>query len=205
VDRDEPTADLNDLGGPLSPPLANHGFTVFFTGFSGAGKTTLASALRDRLAERGDRDVVLFDGDQIRKQLSTELGFSKAHRDLNVQRIGFVASEVTKAGGAAVCAAIAPYDAARRGVRAAIERVGGYVLVHVATPLESCERRDPKGLYARARAGLIANFTGVSDPYEIPADADLIVDTTDTTVADAVDRLMTMLTVRGYLPPLESV
>jgi sulfate adenylyltransferase len=172
---------------------------VFFTGLSGAGKSTLASALRDRLVERGNREVVLFDGDLVRRRLSSELGFSKAHRDLNIQRIGFVASVVTKAGGVALCAAIAPYDDARRRVRAAIERHGGYVLVHVATPLELCERRDPKGLYAKARAGVIANFTGVSDPYEVPVDADLVVDTTDASPDAVTEQLVTMLIARGYL------
>jgi sulfate adenylyltransferase len=192
-------ADVSDLQDPPSPSPWSIGFTVFLTGLSGAGKSTLATALRDRLIELGDRDVVLFDGDLIRQQLSAELGFSKAHRDLNIERIGFVASEVTRAGGAAICAVIAPYDAARRGVRAAIEAVGGYVLVHVATPLAVCERRDPEGLYARARAGVIANFTGISDPYERPGDADLVVDTTDTNVDDAAEQLLAILTARGYL------
>jgi sulfate adenylyltransferase len=190
-------SELDDL--PSAPGSSRRGFTVFFTGLSGAGKSTLANALRDRLIERNDRDVVVFDGDVIRRQLSSELGFSKAHRDLNIQRIGFVASEVTKAGGAALCAAIAPYDGARRDVRKAIERQGGYLLVHVATPLAVCEQRDPKGLYAKARAGLVTNFTGVSDPYEVPTDADLTVDTTDISVDDTVERLLEMLIARGYL------
>jgi sulfate adenylyltransferase len=180
-------------------PGQPQGFTVFFTGLSGAGKSTLAGVLRDRLMALGDRPVVLFDGDQVRKHQSTELGFSKAHRDINVQRIGFVASEVTRAGGAALCAVIAPYEDARRRVRAAIEPLGGYVLVHVATPLEVCERRDPKGLYAKARAGIIKNFTGISDPYEPPADADLVIDTTDTSAEAAATRLLELLTARGYL------
>jgi sulfate adenylyltransferase len=191
--------DAGDGVDPLSSSAASHGFTVFFTGFSGAGKSTLATVLRDRLLERNDRDVVLFDGDLVRRQLSAELGFSKAHRDLNVERIGFVASQVTRAGGAALCAAIAPYDDARRRVRAAIESVGGYVLVHVATPIEVCERRDPKGLYAKARAGTIPNFTGISDPYEIPTDADLSLDTSGVSVDAAVQQLLAILTARGYL------
>jgi sulfate adenylyltransferase len=180
-------------------PSRRQGFTVFFTGLSGAGKSTLAKVLRDRLLERNDREVVLFDGDVIRRQLSSELGFSKADRALNVQRIGFVASEVTRAGGAAVCAAIAPYDDPRREVRAAIERHGGYLLVHVATPLAVCEQRDPKGLYAKARAGLVTNFTGVSDPYEVPTDADLVVNTAEVSVDATVERLLAMLVARGYL------
>jgi sulfate adenylyltransferase len=182
-----------------NPPPPEHGFAVFFTGLSGAGKSTLATLLRDRLIEFGDRDVVLFDGDQVRSQQSSELGFSKRDRDLNVQRIGFVAAEVTRAGGAALCAVIAPYDDARRRVRAAIGQIGGFVLVHVATPLAVCERRDPKGLYAKARAGIVTNFTGVSDPYEPPADADLVIDTTDTSAEDAVTMLLALLTNRGYL------
>jgi sulfate adenylyltransferase len=190
---------VSDGADPSSPAAASQGFTVFFTGLSGAGKSTLANVLRDRLIERKDRDVVLFDGDLVRQQLSAELGFSKAHRDLNVERIGFVASQVTRAGGAALCAVIAPYDDARRRVRAAIESVGGYVLVHVATPIEVCEQRDPKGLYAKARAGTIANFTGISDPYEIPTDADLSLDTTDVSVDEAVQQLMAILAARGYL------
>lgn len=172
---------------------------MFFTGLPGAGKSTLANALRDRLLDRADREVVLFDGDDVRRQLSAELGFSRSDRDVNIQRIAFAAGEVTRAGGAAVCAAIAPYDDARRRLRAAIERCGGYVLVYVATPLELCERRDPKGLYAKARAGLIANFTGVSDPYEVPADADLVVDTTDTSAEAVAEQLVAMLIARGYL------
>jgi sulfate adenylyltransferase len=195
-------SDAGDSSLPPGPARQPAGFTVFFTGLSGAGKSTLATVLRDRLAARGDRQVVLFDGDQVRSQQSSELGFSKAHRDLNVQRIGFVASEVTRAGGAAICAVIAPYNEARRRVRAAIAPLGGYLLVHLATPLEVCERRDPKGLYAKARAGLITNFTGISDPYESPDDADLVIDTTDISPDAGAAQLLELLKARGYLDPV---
>jgi sulfate adenylyltransferase len=171
---------------------------VFFTGLSGAGKSTLADALAARLEGMG-RIVSLLDGDVVRHHLTSELGFSKAHRDLNVTRIGFVAAEVTRCGGAAVCAVIAPYDEARRSVRAMIEAVGGFLLVHVATPLEVCEARDPKGLYAKARAGTLAQFTGISDPYETPSDAELVIDTTNTTVDRVVEEIFAALIVRGYL------
>ena len=153
------------------------GFTVFFTGLSGSGKSTLAGALRQRLMEVTGRPVTLLDGDLVRTHLSSELGFSREHRDMNVRRIGWVASEITRHGGIAVCAPIAPYDEVRKQVRAMIEPVGGFILVHVATSLAVCERRDRKGLYARARAGLIPGFTGISDPYEPPDDAALRIDT----------------------------
>jgi sulfate adenylyltransferase len=181
------------------PPRPAQGFTVFFTGLSGAGKSTIANALLVRLLERGDRKVTLLDGDLVRRHLSSELGFSKAHRDLNIERLGFVASEITRCGGVALCAAIAPYDAARRTVRKMVEAVGGYLLVHVSTPLAVCEERDAKGLYAKARAGLVQQFTGISDPYEPPADADLIIDTADTSTECASERIVALLTERGYL------
>jgi len=180
------------------PPKNRHGFTVFFTGLSGAGKSTVARALQSRFLELGERPVTLLDGDIVRKHLSSELGFSKEHRDINIRRIGFVASEITKNGGIAICAPIAPYDAVRREVRAMIAPVGGFVLVHVSTPLEVCEQRDRKGLYAKARAGLIREFTGVSDPYEAPADAELVLDTTDMSPAEAVQRIVLHLEKEGY-------
>ena len=150
------------------PPRHRQGFSVLFTGLSGAGKSTIANALVAMLHEHGDRKVTLLDGDIVRKNLSSELGFSREHRDLNVRRIGFVAAEITRSGGIAVCAPIAPYAALRREVREMIEAVGGFVEVYVATPLDVCEARDRKGLYARARAGLITDFTGVDAPYEAP-------------------------------------
>ena len=182
------------------PPRSERGFTVFFTGLSGAGKSTVAGVLDARLRERGGRSVTLLDGDLVRRHLSSELGFSRTDRDLNVGRIGFVAAEVTRAGGIAVCAPIAPYDATRRQVRRMVEEAGAFVLVHVATSLAVCEARDRKQLYAKARAGLIPSFTGVSDPYEEPTDAELVVDTAGESAEDAVDRILGWLAGEGYLP-----
>ncbi|MEM9047798.1 MAG: bifunctional sulfate adenylyltransferase/adenylylsulfate kinase [Pseudomonadota bacterium] len=159
------------------PPRAKQGFTVFFTGLSGSGKSTIANALMVKLMEMGGRPVTLLDGDVVRKHLSSELGFSKEHRDINIRRIGYVASEITKNGGIAICAPIAPYTATRRSVREMIEAYGAFVEVHVATSLEECERRDRKGLYKLAREGKIKEFTGISDPYEAPEAPELGVDT----------------------------
>src|SRR5208282_1154927 len=161
------------------------GFTVFFTGLSGSGKSTIANVLRVKFLEMGGRPVTLLDGDIVRKNLSSELGFSREHRDLNIRRIGYVASEITKNGGIAVCAPIAPFDAIRKEVRAMIQPLGGFILVHLATSLEVCETRDRKGLYAKARAGLVKQFTGISDPYESPKDADVILDTSELTPEEA--------------------
>ena len=169
------------------------GFTIFLTGLSGAGKSTTANVLVDILNELSDRPVTLLDGDVVRRHLSSELGFSKEHRDINIRRIGFVASEITKNGGACICAPIAPYDAVRKEVRAMIEPLGGFFLVHMATPMAVCESRDPKGLYAKARAGLLTHFTGVSDPYEIPEDAEITIDTSDTTPNAAADVVIRQL------------
>jgi len=182
-----------------NPPRERQGFTVFFTGLSGAGKSTLARALTARLMEMGGRSVTLLDGDIVRRHLSSELGFSKAHRDINVRRIGFVASEITKNRGIAVCAPIAPYRQTRRDVRAMIEAVGGFVEIHVATPIETCESRDRKGLYAKARAGLIPEFTGVSDPYEVPEKPELAIDTTNQGIDEAVQQILLKLEHEGYL------
>lgn len=182
-----------------SPPRERQGFTVFFTGLSGAGKSTLARSLAARLMEMGGRSVTLLDGDIVRRHLSSELGFSKAHRDINVRRIGFVASEITKNCGIAICAPIAPYRQTRRDVRDMIEAVGGFVEIHVATPIETCESRDRKGLYAKARAGLIPEFTGVSDPYEVPEHPELAIDTTSLGIEEAVQQILLKLEHEGYL------
>jgi sulfate adenylyltransferase len=173
--------------------------TVFLTGLSGSGKSTIASALRARLLERGGRQVTLLDGDLVRQNLSSELGFSREHRDLNIRRIGFVAAEVTRHGGTAICAPIAPYDAARKDARRQIASHGGFVLVHVSTPIEVCEARDRKGLYAKARAGLVKEFTGVSDPYEAPADAEITIDTSVLDRDAAVGVLVSYLEREGYI------
>jgi sulfate adenylyltransferase len=181
------------------PPRHHQGFTVFMTGLSGAGKSTVANVLLVKLLEMGGRPVTMLDGDIVRKHLSSELGFSREHRDINIRRIGFVAAEITQNGGIAICAPIAPYDAVRKEVRAMIDPRGGFVLVHVATPLPVCERRDRKGLYARARAGLVKEFTGVSDPYEPPGDADVVLDTTDTSPEEAAQEVLLHLERLGYI------
>lgn len=175
------------------------GVTLFFTGLSGSGKSTIANALRVRLLEDGRRTVTLLDGDLVRTHLSSELGFSREHRALNVRRIAFVAAEITRHGGLAICAPIAPYASIRAEARALVEAAGAFLLVYVATPLAVCEARDPKGLYKRARAGTLAEFTGVSDPYEEPGDADVTIDTSRVSVAEAVDTLMGVLDGRGFL------
>ncbi len=181
------------------PPRSKKGFTVFFTGLSGSGKSTLANVLRTKLLQAGGRSVTLLDGDIVRKNLSSELGFSREHRDLNVQRIGFVASEITKGGGIAICAPIAPYAHIRKYNREIITRYGGYVLVHVSTPLEVCETRDRKGMYAKARAGIIKEFTGISDPYEAPGEADVVIDTTDITPEEGAQQVYLFLEKEGYI------
>ena len=167
------------------PKLHNQGLTVFFTGLSGAGKSTLANAIMYKLMETEDRPITLLDGDIVRQHLSSELGFSKEDRDIHVKRIGYVASEITKHGGVAICAPIAPYSNTRKVVRNMIDEVGSFVEIHVATPLSVCEERDVKGLYKQARAGKILDFTGVSDPYEEPENPEITVDTSDITVEES--------------------
>jgi sulfate adenylyltransferase len=181
------------------PPRYKQGFTVFFTGLSGSGKSTIAKVLLIRLLEMGGRPVTLLDGDIVRKNLSSELGFSKEHRDLNIRRIGFVANEITKNGGIAICAPIAPYHSIRKEVHTLIEQHGGFILIHIATPIEICEQRDRKGLYAKARAGIIKEFTGISDPYEEPEDADMKIDTSDNTPDEAAQMVLLHLEHQGYI------
>jgi len=185
------------------PGRNQQGFTVFCTGLSGSGKSTIANGLRVKLLELGGRGVTLLDGDLVRKNLSSELGFSKEHRDLNIRRIGFVASEITRGGGAAICAPIAPYDSVRHEVREMVRPCGGFILVHVSTPLEVCEERDRKGMYAKARAGIIKEFTGISDPYEIPEDADVRIDTSLVTPDEAVREVLLFLEREGYISAAE--
>jgi sulfate adenylyltransferase len=181
------------------PPRHQQGFTVFFTGLSGSGKSTVANALMVKLMEMGGRPVSLLDGDVVRKHLSSELGFSKEHRDLNIQRIGYVASEITKNGGIAICAPIAPYARTRRVVRDMVESGGGFIEIHVATPIEVCEERDRKGLYAKARAGLIKGFTGIDDPYEVPENPEMSIDTTDVTPDMLAHRVIVKLESMGFI------
>ncbi|RKF16104.1 bifunctional sulfate adenylyltransferase/adenylylsulfate kinase [Roseovarius spongiae] len=181
------------------PPRSKQGFTVFFTGFSGSGKSTIANALMVKLMEMGGRPVTLLDGDIVRKNLSSELGFSKEHRDLNIRRIGYVASEITKNGGIAICAPIAPYATTRRAVREDVEAFGAFVEVHVATSLEECERRDRKGLYKLAREGKIKEFTGISDPYDVPESPELRVETENVEVDNCAHQVILKLEQMGLI------
>ncbi|HEX6871420.1 MAG TPA: adenylyl-sulfate kinase [Micromonosporaceae bacterium] len=182
------------------PPRRERGLVVFFTGLSGSGKSTIARGVADELAETGERSVTLIDGDVARRFLTAGLGFSKQDRDENVRRIGFVAAEAARHGGMALCCPIAPYAGARAAARSLARQVGaGFILVYLATPLEVCEERDRKGLYAKARGGQLTGMTGVDDPYEIPADADLVLDTSDMEIGEAVDRVIDHLVEEGWL------
>ncbi len=183
------------------PARHKQGLTVFFTGLSGSGKSTIANVLMTKFLEAGGRPVTLLDGDLVRKHLSSELGFSKEHRDINIRRIGYVASEITKNGGIAICAPIAPYDATRKHVRQMIEPYGGFILVHVATPVAICEQRDRKGLYAKARAGILKEFTGVSDPYEVPGDAEVTINTGELSPEEAAQEIILHLEREGFIGP----
>ncbi len=181
------------------PPPHKQGFTVFLTGLSGAGKSTVAKVLFSRFLEIGDRPVTLLDGDIVRRNLSSNLKFTKEDRDINVRRIGFVASEITKNRGIAICAPIAPYESTRSEIRSTIESYGGFIEVHVSTPIEICEKRDRKGMYAKARAGLIKGFTGVDDPYEIPASPEVSINTTDITPSEAAQEILLFLGQKGFI------
>jgi len=181
------------------PPLTERGLTIFFTGLSGSGKSTLANGLLVKLLEDGSRPVTLLDGDIVRTHLSSELGFSKEHRSINVQRIGYVASEITKNGGIAICAPIAPYEADRRVNRELISPLGGFIEIHVSTSLEKCEERDVKGLYELARKGVIKEFTGISDPYEAPTDAEIVVNSSGTPPEELVDQIYFRIKEMGYI------
>lgn len=197
-------ADLPDAIAAIveqAVPAADEvGLVLFFTGLSGSGKSTLARALMDRILEAGQRTLTSLDGDVVRRNLSAGLTFSKEDRETNIRRIGWVAAEIARHGGVAVCSPIAPFDETRQQVRAMVEAAGGaFFLVHVATPLEECERRDRKGLYAKARRGEIPEFTGISSPYEEPADADVRVDTTGRTIEDALDDVVVALREAGFL------
>lgn len=181
------------------PPRNEQGLTIFFTGLSGAGKSTIANALLVKLLELGGRPVTLLDGDVVRTNLSSELGFSREHRDLNIQRIGYVASEITKNRGIAICAPIAPYTATRKMVRDMISPLGGFLEIHVATTLETCEKRDRKGLYAMARAGKIKGFTGIDDPYEAPENAEMVIHTEECSPDEAAHRVLLKLESLGFI------
>jgi sulfate adenylyltransferase len=182
-----------------SPPRHRQGFVVFFTGLPSSGKSTIANALLAKLNEDGTRPVTMLDGDVVRQHLSSELGFSREHRDLNILRIGYVAGLIAKSGGIAICAPIAPYENVRRHVRELVEATGGFIEVHVATPVATCEKRDRKGLYAKARAGLLANFTGVNDPYEVPSAPDLRIDTERCTPNQSAQQILLKIEALGYI------
>lgn len=210
--------DLLDRGAPLPewhtppavarelardrPPRRHRGLVLFFTGLSGSGKSTIARAVTDALLETGERTVTLLDGDVVRRELSAGLTFSKEDRDINIRRIGWVAAEVSSHGGMAICCPIAPYAAARATARRLAHEAGaGFVLVHVSTPIEVCEARDRKGWYAKARAGQITGMTGVDDPYEVPTDAEIVVDTSGTSVEIAAAEVLNHLAAAGWVDP----
>jgi sulfate adenylyltransferase len=172
---------------------------VFFTGFSGSGKSTVAKILLTRFLEMGDRPVTLLDGDIVRKHLSSELGFSEKDRHINVVRIGYVASEITKNRGIALCAPIAPYERSRRQNRELISQYGGYIEVHLSTPLEICMKRDRKGLYAKALNGKIKGVTGIDDPYEEPINSDIVIDTTEVEPEEVAQEVLFCLKSKGYV------
>jgi len=181
------------------PPRHQQGLTVFFTGLSISGKSTIAHVLLTKFEEIGGRPVTLLDGHVVRKHLSSELGFSKEHRDLNIRRVGYVASEITKNRGIAICAPIAPYDSTRKEVRAMIEPVGGFIMVYLSTPIEVCEERDRKGVYAKARAGILKDFTGISDPYEPPTDAEVVINTAELSPEEAAQEIILHLEREGFI------
>ncbi len=181
----------------ISVPRHRQGFCVWFTGLSGAGKSTIADILAVLLMEHG-RQVTLLDGDVVRTHLSKGLGFSKEDRDTNILRIGFVASEVVRHNGAVICAAVSPYRAARNQVRAMVGD-DRFILVHVDTPLEVCEQRDPKGMYAKARRGEIKDFTGIDDPYEAPVKPEIVLDTVARAPEENAHLIVRYLADRGFL------
>ena len=189
---------IHELQKSYPPPL-KQGFTVFCTGLSGAGKSTIANILYSKFLEIGTRPVTLLDGDIVRRNLSSELNFSKEHRDINVKRIGFVAAEITKNRGIAICAPIAPYEKTRKKIRESIEAHGGFFEVHVSTPITECEKRDRKGMYAKARAGLLKGFTGVDDPYEDPSNPELKINTTNLTPEEAAQEVLLYISQKGFI------
>jgi len=186
------------------PPRAQQGFTLFFTGFSGSGKSTIANAVRIALMEEGSRTVTLLDGDEVRQNLSSELGFSKEHREINIRRISYVASEITKARGVAITAAIAPYRSTRDYARRIISEHGGFMEIHISTSLDVCESRDRKGLYAKARKGILKNFTGIDDPYEPPLKPEITIDTSTVSIRQAVHNIKLYLEQEGFLASVKA-
>lgn len=175
------------------PPRSKQGFTLFFTGLSGAGKSTLAKAVGVKLMELQDRPVTILDGDVIRTHLSSELGFSKEHRSINVRRVGYVSSEITKNRGVAICAMIAPYEQDRKACRDLVSAGGNFIEIYVSTPITVCEERDTKGLYTLAKEGKLTGLTGVDDPYDVPKNPEITIDTTRYSVAEAVEIILDYL------------
>ena len=181
------------------PEKTKQGFTLFFTGLSGSGKSTIANGVLSKLLEKGDRKTTLLDGDIVRTHLSSELGFSKEHRDINVKRIGYVASEITKNGGIAICAPIAPFEGPRLENRNLIQQYGKYFEIYISTSVEECTKRDTKGLYAKALAGELKGFTGINDPYESPENPDLKIDTEHMTPEESVQEVILFLEKKGLI------
>lgn len=186
------------------PARCKQGITLFFTGLSGSGKSTLAKIIYAKMIELGTRPITLLDGDIVRHNLSSELGFSRKDRFINVRRISFVANEITKNGGMAICAPIAPYTQMRRDARSLIEQYGAFIEIHVATPLDVCESRDRKGLYAKARKGIIPEFTGISDPYEDPEKPDIRIDTSSFSPMEAAQEIYLYLFREGFIEIAEN-
>jgi len=174
-----------------------HGLAIFLTGLSGAGKTTIAREIGSRLSSV-DCQVTLLDGDDLRARVSPDLGFSRSDREANLRRATIIMSEVVKHGGIVICSFIAPYEQSRMEIRETVQQHGSFFLVHVATPREECERRDPKGLYCKARAGLLPNFTGISDIYEEPANCDMKIDTTCLTASESAQHIARALASKGF-------
>lgn len=191
--------NINDILSEAYPPRHKRGLVIFLTGLSGSGKSSLANILLSKFLEIGQRPVTLLDGDIIRQLLSSELGFSREHRELNIKRIGYVASQICKSGGIAICAQIAPYESSRNQVKEMVSQHGKFILVHLSTPLKVCEERDHKGLYAKARAGIISSFTGISDIYETPLQADLSVDSSKLSLTEEVELILRYLKDEGYI------
>jgi len=190
---------LEELARAARLESARRGVTIFFTGLSGAGKSTVAHVLHTKLLEESDRQTTLLDGDIVRRHLSKGLGFSREDRDENIMRIGYVASEVTRHGGIAICAAIAPYEAARARNRARIGKTGAYIEVYVSTPLSTCVERDPKGLYRKALSGGLKGVTGIDDPYEAPRTAEITIDTKEISAEDAAEMILDYLRGRKLI------
>jgi len=184
------------------PPRGQQGFCVFFTGLSGSGKTTVANALVERLMEIQDRPITVLDGDHVRQLLSSGLGFSKDDRILNIKRIGYVSSLIVKTGGIVIAAPIAPHSEARDWVRSTVKECGGFFETHLSTPIETCEERDRKGLYKRARSGQLKGFTGIDDPYELPENPEIRIDTAASSIAMSVDTIVENLKNEGFITAL---